>query len=61
MDTTYEYVYRIVETLDPRRPGERWFEVWGGNPATGYEWQIAECSTRTEARELVKHWKDTQR
>lgn len=52
--------YRIVETLDPRRPGERWFEVWGGNPATGYEWLVAECNTRAEAREVMKQRREQQ-
>lgn len=51
--------YRIVETLDPRRPGERWFEVWGGNPATGYEWKVAEYDTHERAEELVRHWEES--
>ena len=54
------YTYRIVETLDPRRPGERWFEVWGGNPATGYEWQIAVYDTREQASEMIRHWQETK-
>ncbi len=60
MTATHTVTYRIVETLDPRRPGERWFEVWGGNPATGYEWQIAVYDTRERAEELVKHWEEAK-
>lgn len=56
----HERVYRIVETLDPRRPDERWFEVWGGNPATGYEWMIAEYDSREHAEDLVKHWQEAE-
>jgi hypothetical protein len=55
---THVVTYRIVETLDPRRPGERWFEVWGGNPATGYEWLIAEYDTREHARAMIQHWQE---
>jgi hypothetical protein len=51
--------YRIVETLDPRRPGERWFEVWSGNAATGYAWKVGEYDTRERAEELVRHWQES--
>ena len=31
MTATHTVTYRIVETLDPRRPDGRWFEVWSSN------------------------------
>ena len=49
----HEVTYRIVELLD-RRIGQVIFEVWSSNPATGYQWLVAECNTRAEAREVVK-------
>lgn len=36
------------------------FEVWGRNPATGYEWLIAEYNTRTEARMMIQYWKGAE-
>jgi hypothetical protein len=58
MTATHVVTYRIVETLDPRRPDERWFEVWGGNATTGYEWLIAEYDTREQARAMIQHWQE---
>jgi hypothetical protein len=60
MTATHTVTYRIVETPDPRRPGERLFEVWGDNLATGYEWLIAVYDTREQAREMIKHWQETK-
>jgi hypothetical protein len=40
-------LYRIHATSDGL------FEVWGKNPATGYEWLIAEFITRQEARDSI--------
>ena len=56
---THVVTYRIVETLDPRRPGERWFEVWSSNEATGYQWKVGEYETHEHAAELVKHWEES--
>ena len=56
MTATHTVTYSIVETLD----GEC-FEVWGGNPATGYEWLIAEYDTREQAREMIQHWQEDAR
>lgn len=46
------YTYRIVVAAGGI------FEVWGKNPATGYEWLIAEYHTREQARMMVKHWQE---
>lgn len=51
--------YRIVEVANPALPDERWFEVWGKNPATGYEWLIAEYDSRDKARMMIRHWQET--
>jgi hypothetical protein len=53
---SHEVAYRIVETLNQ---GERLFEVWGNNEATGLQWQVGVYDTRARAEELVKHWKET--
>jgi|688.fasta_scaffold302965_3 hypothetical protein len=50
---THEVTYRIVELLD-RRLCQVIYEVWGANQATGYQWLVAECNTRAEARDVVK-------
>ena len=60
MTATHTVTYRVVETLDPRRPDRNWFEVWGGNPATGYEWLIAAYDTREQAREMIRHWQEAK-
>ena len=56
---SYAVTYRIVETLDPRRPGKRWFEVWSENRATGYQWKVGEYETRKRAAALIKHWEES--
>jgi hypothetical protein len=58
MTATHTVVYRVVETLDPRRPGERWFEVWSSNQTTGYQWLVGAYDSRERAAELVKHWQE---
>jgi hypothetical protein len=50
---THEVTYRIVELLD-RRIGQVIYEVWSANQATGYQWLVAECNTRAEARGVIK-------
>ncbi len=45
--------YCITEIRSQEEGGASVFEVWGRNHATGYEWLIAECNTREEARMLV--------
>ena len=57
---THEVNYRIVETLDPRRPGDRWFEIWSSNPATGYQWLVGVYDSQERAAELVKHWQEAE-
>jgi hypothetical protein len=48
-----EVTYRIEELYD-RRTGQAVFEVWSANQATGYQWLVAECNTRADAREMVE-------
>lgn len=51
--------YRIVEVANPSCPSERWFEVWGRNAATGYEWLIAEYDSLDKASMMIRHWQET--
>lgn len=55
----HRVTYRIVERSMVGSTGQRWFEVWGQNPATGYEWLIAEYDTRDAARIMIRHWQET--
>ena len=61
MTATHTVTYRIVETLDPRRPDGRWFEIWSSNPATGYQWLVGVYDSQQRAAELVKHWQEDAR
>lgn len=51
--------YRIVELLD-RRIGQVVYEVWSANAATGYQWLVAECNTRAEAREVMRRHQEME-
>jgi hypothetical protein len=51
-----EVTYRIEELYD-RRIGRVIFEVWSANQATGYQWLVAECDTRADAREMVERYR----
>jgi len=45
--------YCITEIRSTEEGGASLFELWGVNHATGYQWLIAECNTRDEARMIV--------
>lgn len=51
--------YRIVELLDRRR-GQIVYEVWSANMATGYQWLVAECNSRADAREVMERHQATE-
>jgi len=53
---TNEVTYRIEELYD-RRISQVIYEVWSSNQATGYQWLVAECNTRDDAREVVKRYR----
>lgn len=45
--------YCITEIRSTEEGGPSLFEVYGVNHKTGYQWLIAECNTRDEARMVV--------
>ena len=56
---TNEVTYRIEELYD-RRISQVIFEAWSSNQSTGYQWLVAECNTRADAREVVKRYREME-
>jgi hypothetical protein len=45
--------YCVTEVRSTEEGGASLFEVSGRNHQTGYQWLVAECNTREEARAVV--------